>query len=41
MINLKYIKGEIQKVTVTNIYDADKDGNAIDTTKRDIIVYSK
>ncbi|MDU3722710.1 MAG: hypothetical protein E7G24_05795 [Clostridium celatum] len=41
MSSIDGIKGEIQKVTVTNIYDADKDGNAIDTTKRDIIVYSK
>lgn len=41
MSNMQGLKGEIQKVTVTNIYTADKDGNAIENTKREIVVYSK
>lgn len=41
MSNMDGLKGEIQKVTVTNIYTADKDGNAIEDTKREIVVYSK
>ena len=35
------LKGEITKVTVTSVFDVDKDGNAILDTKRDITAYSK
>lgn len=35
------VKGDITKVTVTSVFDVDKDGNTVLDTKRDIIVYSK
>lgn len=38
---LENLKGEIIRVTVTSVFDVDKDGNAILDTKRDITVYSK
>ena len=38
---IENLKGEITKVTVTSVFDVDKDGNTILDTKRDIIAYSK
>lgn len=35
------LDGDIKKVTVTNIYDLDKDSNIIEDTRRDIVAYSK
>lgn len=35
------LKGEIKKVTVTSVFDVDKDGNTILETKREITVYNK
>lgn len=35
------LKGDIKKVTVTSIYDLDKDGNVIADSKRDIVAYNK
>lgn len=35
------LDGEINKVTVTNIYDLDKDGNIIEDSKKDIVAYQK
>ena len=35
------LKGEITNVTVTSVFDVDKDGNAVLETKRDITAYSK
>lgn len=35
------LDGEINKVTVTNIYELDKDENIIEDSKKDIIVYQK
>lgn len=35
------LKGEIKKVTVTSVFDVDKDGNTSLDTKRDITVYNK
>ena len=41
MAKIADIKGDITKVTVTSIYDADKDGNPVLDTKREITAYSK
>ncbi|WP_294385837.1 hypothetical protein [uncultured Clostridium sp.] len=38
---IENLKGDITKVTVTSLFDLDKDGNAILDTKRDITAYSK
>ena len=35
------LDGEINKVTVTNIYELDKDENIIEDSKKDIIAYQK
>ena len=35
------LKGDIKKVTVTSVFDVDKDGNTVLDTKRDITVYNK
>lgn len=35
------VKGDITKVTITSVFDLDKDGNALLDSKRDIIAYSK
>lgn len=41
LARLKELQGEISKVTITNIYELDKDNNIIDNSKRDIVVYQK
>ncbi|WP_297992129.1 hypothetical protein [uncultured Clostridium sp.] len=38
---IENLKGDIKKVTVTSVFNLDKDGNAILDTKRDIVVYNK
>ena len=38
---IENLKGDITKVTVTSLFDLDKDGNAILDTKKDITAYSK
>lgn len=38
---IENLKGDITKVTVTSVFDVDKDGNAILDTKKDITAYSK
>ena len=35
------LDGEINKVTVTNVYDLDKDGNVIEDSKKDVVAYQK
>ena len=35
------LKGDIKKVTVTSIYELDKEGNVIVDSKRDIVAYNK
>lgn len=41
MARITDLEGEINKITVTNIYEVDKDENILDETKKDIIVYEK
>ena len=41
LARMKELNGEITKVTVTNIYELDKDENIVEDSKKDIIVYEK
>lgn len=35
------IKGDVTKITLTNVYDLDSEGNIIEDSKRDVVVYEK
>lgn len=41
MARFSNLNGELNKVTITNVFDVDKDGNTIESSKRDIVIYNK
>lgn len=41
MAKIEDVKGDIKRVEVTSVFDADEDQKPIESTKRDITVYSK
>lgn len=41
MANIKDLKGDIKKVTITSIYNLDNSGNILRDSKREIVVYNK